>query len=106
MAGGARHYWRSNTLGELTMTLEEVTLDGTDRFAVDGYRGIAWYVIGAETEPNADTEWTGIENENGNVVCVMVGDDRKFSFEPDELTLLEDDAYCPECGQIGCGHGR
>lgn len=35
---------------------------------------------------------------------VHVGDDRKFTFEPDDLTPIEREAYCGSCGQIGCGH--
>jgi hypothetical protein len=34
----------------------------------------------------------------------MVGDDREFSTDPADLTIIDDDAYCSECGQIGC-HG-
>jgi hypothetical protein len=26
--------------------------------------------------------------------------------DADELVELEEGDYCPECGQIGCGHGR
>lgn len=40
----------------------------------------------------------------GSIACRMVGDDRLFTFDADELTALEDDEYCQVCGQIGCGH--
>lgn len=73
-------------------------------YQVDGYRGIAWYVLGWQTEPDEDTYWTGYENRTGKVVCVMVGDDRHFAFEPSEITPLEREEYCGVCGQIGCGH--
>lgn len=73
-----------------------------DAYTVKGYAGIAWYVLGWETEPDQDTEWTGYEPRTGRVVAVMVGDDCKFSFEPEELTAISENDYCPECGQIGC----
>jgi hypothetical protein len=47
--------------------------------------------------------WTGIEYENRERVrAVMVGDDREFTFDVDEVTPLAEGDYCPECGQIGC----
>jgi hypothetical protein len=67
-------------------------------------KGVAWYVLGWETEPDEDTEWSGIENRTGRVVCKMVGDDSHFTFEPEDVIPLEREAYCGECGQIGCGH--
>lgn len=72
------------------------------RFAVDGYRGIAFYLSELETVADEDTYWTGYEVETGNVVLIMVGDDRKHSVDPQDVNTLADDAYCPECGQIGC----
>jgi len=38
----------------------------------------------------------------GNIICVMVGDDRQFSFDSEDVTPLNDGDYCSECGQIGC----
>lgn len=75
-----------------------------DAYRVNGYGGVAWYVMGWETEPTEDTEWDGYEERTGNVVARMVGDDRNFVFAPDELTPLEREEYCGVCGQIGCGH--
>lgn len=75
-----------------------------DAYAVAQYRGIAWRVLGWQTEPDEDTEWTGIEYRTGKLVCRMVGDDRHFLFYEEEVTPLADDAYCQVCGQIGCGH--
>jgi hypothetical protein len=34
----------------------------------------------------------------------MVGDDRVFAFEVDELTKLDEADFCHQCGQIGCTH--
>jgi hypothetical protein len=75
-----------------------------EAYQVDGYRGIAWYVMGWETEPDEDTEWSGYEVRTGRVVARMVGDDRDFTFEPDELKPLEREEYCGVCGQMGCAH--
>lgn len=77
-----------------------------DAYTVSGYRGIAWHVYGWETRPDADTEWTGIEERTGRVVAVMIGDDRKFTFDVDEITPITSDEYCGGCGQIGCTAGR
>ena len=73
-------------------------------YRVNGYGGIAWYVLGWETEPDEDTEWSGYENRTGRVVAVMVGDDRKHTFDEDEVQALEREEYCGVCGQMGCGH--
>ena len=74
-------------------------------YQVDGYRGIAWYVRGWETEPTEETEWSGFEERTGRVVATMVGDDRHFAFEPEELAPIQEEDYCGSCGQIGCCHG-
>lgn len=53
--------------------------------------GIAWYV--RDVSPIDD-----------RVTVTMVGDDRLFSAERDELTVIERETFCGECGQVGCGH--
>lgn len=73
-------------------------------YKVCGHGGVAWTVLGWETEPDEDTEWSGIENRTGRVVSRMVGDDRRFAFDPEDLTPLARAAFCGECGQIGCTH--
>lgn len=75
-----------------------------DAYTAQGYRGVAWRVYGWETEPDEDTEWSGYEQRTGRVVAVMVGDDRRFTFDVDELAPLRREDYCGECGQIGCTH--
>jgi hypothetical protein len=82
---------------------DDATFDA-EAYQVDGHPGIAWYVLGWETEPDEDTEWSGYEVRTGSVVAVMVGDDRRWIFDQDELTPLDRRAYCGVCGQIGCGH--
>ena len=75
-----------------------------EAYTVDGYDGVAWRVFGWETQPDDDTEWTGIEVRTGKVLAVMIGDDRRFAFDPEELHPLNREEYCSECGQIGCTH--
>ena len=65
---------------------------------------VAWRVWGWETQPDEDTEWTGIEERTGPLLACMVGDDRLFPVDPDDLTPLDDLDYCAECGQVGCCH--
>lgn len=65
-------------------------------------RGIAFRVLGWETEPDEDTEWTGQEVRTGNVIAVMVGDDRRHSVDPEDLVPLARESYCGSCGQVGC----
>ena len=91
-----------------------------DAYTIKGYRGVAWRVLGWETEPG-ETEWwdaTGGEDgegemvldddpepvRTGRVVARMVGDDHRFTFDESDLTPLTREEYCGECGQIGCGH--
>jgi hypothetical protein len=80
-----------------------------EAFPADAYtvaewgEGIAWYALGWETQPDADTEWSGYEERTGNVACRMVGDDRYFSIDPADLTPLDPLAFCRTCGQVGCG---
>jgi len=73
------------------------------KYTVEGWRGIAWHAWHHAKLRDADYEWTGIEvDDPERVVCTMVGDDEKHTFYVEELTKLEEDEYCPECGQIGC----
>ena len=81
---------------------EEDDLFNAEAYRVEGWKGIAWRVLGWATEPDEDTEWTGIEQRTGQLVARMVGDDRDFLFEPDEVEAIREDEFCHECGQIGC----
>lgn len=75
-----------------------------DTVRIDGHPGIAWYVRGWQTEPDEDTEWTGIEERTGRLVCTMVGDDSQWLFDLDDIRPLARSEYCGVCGQIGCHH--
>lgn len=52
-------------------------------------RGIAFWVIKASPD---------------QVIVRMVQDDRDFTVDRDEVEALDREAFCGECGQIGCGH--
>jgi hypothetical protein len=71
-------------------------------YKVKGWSGIAFWILGWETEPTEETEWSGMEDRTGNVIGIMVGDDRKHSIDPDDLTPLDEEGFCHGCGQIGC----
>lgn len=76
---------------------------GASAYRVAGWgAGIAFYVRGWETEPDEDTEWTGIEERTGRLVVTMVGDDALHVVDPEEVTELGELEYCAGCGQIGC----
>ncbi len=83
---------------------DDETFDADAYKIKDDYDGIAWHILGWQTEPNEDTEWTGMEDRTGQVVCIMIGDDRKFTFDPEDVIPIDREAYCSECGQIGCCH--
>lgn len=94
-------------------------LDMDANYTVKNWRGIAWYVVGYVQiwRPNfwiyedengeefeEEAEDGEFEEDRSKVVCVMVGDDRKHTFDIDDLTLINDLDFCGECGQIGCQH--
>ena len=43
-----------------------------DAYTAQGYKGVAWSVMGWETEPDEDTEWSGCEVRTGRVVAIGV----------------------------------
>lgn len=94
-----------------------------DSVKVAGYSGVAWRVIGPHTEnqwveclvydESTDDDGTLLnddvydigdweEVETGMIDVHMVGDDRTFTFDPDELTPLTDAEFCHDCGQTSC----
>ena len=109
----------------MSTTQEIIAFARGDHVKADGYSGVAWWVIGPEVEAKfsypSDPEWYDDEGEyfgpdgshpedweevpTGRLTCVMVGDDREFHFDPEDLTKIDRDDFCGECGQIGCGHG-
>lgn len=92
----------------LTRTKGHVRFEPTDDGPMDGrfshsqYAGIAWSILGWETETDEDTEWSGMVSRTGSVVAVMVGDDQAFVLDFADFTRLDEGDYCHCCGQIGC----
>lgn len=82
---------------------EELDFTGETKYAVVGYGGIAFYLLGYEEIRDENYGWTGIPVVNKDMVrAVMVGDDRIHLIDVDDLEAIDPDSYCPECGQIGC----
>ena len=52
---------------------EDPAMFSAPAYCIDCYSGIAWYVLGWETEPTQETEWSGYEERTGLVVARMVG---------------------------------
>ncbi len=90
---------------EMLETIDGIELDPEARYTAAGWgAGIAFWIDKLESFPDEDTEWSGYEVETGRVLVVMVGDDKRHSVDPLDLTVLDDLDYCAECGQVGCCH--
>ena len=76
--------------------------EGFDKvYSVEGFPSVAFRATNYKEIYDEDYEWTGIvELDYDYVVAHMIGDDKDFILDIEELTPTED--YCPECGQIGC----
>lgn len=97
-------------------------LDFKARYSVDGQPGIAFWLKGyfmvlddcpghpaGPGDPMGETVYCDgscemPEPDESQVIAVMVGDDREHVIDVDDLTALDEDAYCSVCGQIGCQH--
>jgi len=98
--------------------METTEINFNEHYTVDGYRGIAFYLIGFATETVETETVDEIDGETvyfydhetvedrGFVRAVMVGDDREHIVDVDDLTMIADEDFCQECGQTGCLHGR
>ena len=62
--------------------------------------------IFAEHECSCGYEHDYIVLEPWQARIHMVGDDRTIEIDFDEVEVINDDDYCGDCGQIGCGWGR
>jgi hypothetical protein len=105
------------------------TVNGIDfdaRYTVTGQSGVAWWLHGwatrdipeswtldcpAENMPGWDHDHDDscylcnepeIVPDTDRVRAIMVGDDREFTFDVSDLTVIPDDGYCRDCGQTGC----
>jgi hypothetical protein len=85
-------------------------LDFDARYRVDGYDGIAFYLTRYHTEyvvhydGHGDVEEVEAVVNTDLVIAIMVGDDRIHVVNVEDLTVLDDDDYCSQCGQVGCTH--
>lgn len=107
-----------------TLTIEQ-PLDFDARYKVSGYGGIAFWLKRYSTTEEYEGDYLICEDEDCDhslgelcwtegdtsivtdldwVIAVMVGDDREHLVEVGELTVIADEDYCHECGQIGCTH--
>lgn len=73
---------------------DDPTLPRGTTVKIDGHGGVAWHVLYVERMPNGDE----------SVHCQMVGDDRPEPFNRDDLTVIDSDDFCSQCGQLGCTH--
>ena len=92
-------------LSRVAADLPSITtdLDFNCAYRVEGYRGVAWRLVGYEMIRDEDYEWSGIEEEDReHARMVMVGDDRIFTFDVEDVEPISEDDYCSGCGQIGC----
>lgn len=100
---------------------EPAGLDMDAHYKVSGYGGVAFYLIGyAEEWTPQEYVWDGdgdpedegsylysdpeLIEDRTRVRAVMVGDDHVWTFDVSDLQMIPEDAFCRECGQIGCGH--
>ena len=96
----------------------DTPIDFGAKYSVEGYDGVAFYLLG-HVETCVQTEILVAHDEEGYPIyvlgqediveeqlvrAVMVGDDKEYWIDVDDLTKLDDDDYCSSCGQIGCGH--
>ncbi len=74
-------------------------------YTVAGYStGIAWFVRGYVPAGWDDDDRIYYGWLDDQVHAIMVGDDRVFTVDVDDLTEIDELAFCHECGQVGCGH--
>lgn len=75
------------------------SFDTADRYVVDGYPGVAFLIVELHRVYDYDEhEFV----ETGFLLMRMVGDDRAHVIDPDDVTPIEEDAFCHTCGSTGC----
>lgn len=117
--GSERQRWTSE--GFPVGSTEGLDLAEAPAVRVRGYAGVAFRVEGwasfwepstylatdpedgteVEVESDEDGEWV---DDHSRVVVRMVGDDRLFVVDPDDVTPLAEQEFCDSCGQLGCAH--
>ena len=95
-------------------------IDFSANYRIAGYGGIAWY-LRSYAKQYTEESWEYIEGDpddqgsymynepeeiedRSRVIAVMVGDDREFEVDIEDITLLPREDFCGQCGQIGCTH--
>lgn len=88
--------------------------------SAEGYSGIAFWIDDwakdiqeryAEYVEDGDSGevffgWEEVEVISDSIVeCYMIGDNKMFRFDIEDLTPIDVNDFCGSCGQIGCGHG-
>lgn len=93
-----------------------MTLDRDARYRVNGWPGVAVWTKRYERTPRIDEEtgeeiriWLGecddaYDINEDMVYVVMVGDNQEHLVDAEDLILIDDEAYCHVCGQLGCTH--
>jgi hypothetical protein len=90
---------------------------------VKGFGGVACTVLGpvkvwepdvffgededgneCECSEAGEGEW--VDGDGSRMRVRMVGDDKVHEVDSDDIEEIPDDAFCLECGQMGCMHGR
>jgi hypothetical protein len=94
--------WERRGVEIVEGTVEGFDFDARYRRVRYGVEGVAYAALGYQVEPDEDTEWSGCYNRTGLIAVQLVGDDYTYFAEPDDLQVIPDEAYCTECGQIGC----
>lgn len=110
-------------------TTNEKPFDFNAVYTVHGYGGIAWHAY-RYAQREIPESWTfdcidpeahiydddhssacyiynepEMVDDTDQVVCIMVGDDREFVFDIDDLTEINEDDYCPGCGAVPSCYG-
>jgi hypothetical protein len=83
------------------MSVSTVNLDFDARYTVAGYGGVAFWLKGWAILEHPSFEEDPVLSDDV-VLAVMVGDDEVHQVAVDDLTLIGEDDYCHECGQVGC----
>lgn len=86
--------------------METAELDFNATYEVADSPGVAWRLLGFVEVYKEDPDEPGDyvkEDDLQWVRAYMVGDDRVFEIDIDDLTPLSDNDYCSCCGQLGCG---
>ena len=81
---------------------EDLVSFPADTYSCKDFPGVAFRVLGWEIGPALYDEDLDGYSRSGKVAIYMVGDDKVWYVDPEDISPIEEDAYCHECGQIGC----